>query len=134
MGIGYSIGALAPNIDVATGLAPVSVIPLMLFSGFLVNLDSITPVLSWIQWISVFKYIFEALMLNEFEDAAFMCTQSQIVSEMCPITNGNQVLQMRGLSPDNVVRDFAVSIGMVVFFWTAAFLCLRFKTKRAAAA
>ncbi|MES1917090.1 MAG: hypothetical protein MHM6MM_008849 [Cercozoa sp. M6MM] len=79
MGLGYLIGAVAQSVDVASGIAPVTVIPLMQFAGYLVNLDSISPVISWIQWISVFKYIFEVHAVNEFDGASFSCKQEQLV-------------------------------------------------------
>lgn len=37
----------------------------LLFGGFILNLGQITPVLSWIQYLSPFKYALEALAVNE---------------------------------------------------------------------
>ncbi|MES1911532.1 MAG: hypothetical protein MHM6MM_003948 [Cercozoa sp. M6MM] len=132
MGLGYLIGAVAPSVDVASGIAPVTVIPLMQFSGFLVNLDSISPAISWIQWISVFKYIYEVLAVNEFDGATFSCTQDQLVQGVCPITRGEQVLGRLELSADNIGRDIGVSVAMLILFWGLAYLVLRSRTKRAA--
>ena len=37
----------------------------MTFAGFFLHLDSIPPVLRWLQWICPLKYTLEALALNE---------------------------------------------------------------------
>jgi hypothetical protein len=37
----------------------------MTFAGFFVHLDSIPPVLRWLQWFSLLKYALEALSVNE---------------------------------------------------------------------
>lgn len=37
----------------------------MTFAGFFVHLDSIPPVLRWLQWLCPLKYTLEALSVNE---------------------------------------------------------------------
>ena len=37
----------------------------MTFAGFFLHLDSIPPVLRWLQWLCPLKYNLEALALNE---------------------------------------------------------------------
>lgn len=37
----------------------------MTFAGFFVHLDSIPPVLRWLQWVCPLKYNLEALSTNE---------------------------------------------------------------------
>jgi ABC-type multidrug transport system permease subunit len=39
----------------------------MLFAGFLVSSDSISPSIAWVQFFSLFYYAFEALAVNEFQ-------------------------------------------------------------------
>lgn len=63
---GIFICCAIPNLSVALAVGPMMIMPLMIFSGFYVNLDSIGPWFSWIQYISPIKYSFTALMLNEF--------------------------------------------------------------------
>ena len=69
--------------DVALAIAPVVIIPFMLFGGFFLNSDSV-PVsecfphcsslqrmiqpkvwLSWLKWVSWFIYSYEALLVNQ---------------------------------------------------------------------
>jgi hypothetical protein len=46
------IGAVAPNIQLALIIAPVTQVIFMFFGGLLANVDNIPKVLSWIRWIS----------------------------------------------------------------------------------
>ncbi|XP_012928804.1 ATP-binding cassette sub-family G member 2-like isoform X2 [Heterocephalus glaber] len=52
--------------SVATLLMTISFVFMMLFSGLLVNLRTIAPWLSWLQYFSIPRYGFTALQYNEF--------------------------------------------------------------------
>ena len=67
-GLGFMIGTLVSSKSVATSLIPVTVIPLMLLSGFFVNQDNIVPVLYPFEFISPFKWGFQVLAYNEYDD------------------------------------------------------------------
>ena len=43
----------------------------LLFSGFLVNPDSITPAVRWISYLSIVKYTYEPLVISEFAGTTF---------------------------------------------------------------
>jgi len=49
---------MLPNAEVAVSVAPIAIIPFMLFDGFFAKLGNIGDWLSWIQYISVFKWGF----------------------------------------------------------------------------
>jgi hypothetical protein len=60
---------------IAVTLIPVLLVPFMLLSGFFVN-ESHTPF--WLiafQYLSFYKYAFQALMLNEYEDLLLECME-----------------------------------------------------------
>jgi len=65
---GYSliIGTLFSDKQLAVTLTPVLIIPFMLFAGFFVNQDNIPVYLIEFQYLSIFKYGYQALFLNEF--------------------------------------------------------------------
>jgi ATP-binding cassette subfamily G (WHITE) protein 2 len=44
---------------------------MMVFSGFLIDLNSIFSFLRWIQWISAFRYATNLLTINEFRNLIF---------------------------------------------------------------
>lgn len=71
MCLGLMIGAGFTSIDSALNIAPLIFFPLMLFSGFYVNSDSIPAWTSWIEYISPFRYALEALTYNEYGGRGF---------------------------------------------------------------
>lgn len=48
----------------------------LLFAGYFKDVQSITPVLRWIRWISAFYYAFESLVINEIAGISFTFTVS----------------------------------------------------------
>jgi ATP-binding cassette subfamily G (WHITE) protein 1 len=65
---GYSliISASFSDKQLAVTLTPVLIIPFMLFAGFFVSASSIPIFLKEFEYLSIFKYGFQALMLLEF--------------------------------------------------------------------
>jgi ATP-binding cassette subfamily G (WHITE) protein 1 len=124
MGIGLMSASAFPHIGVAMGIMPLLFIPMMVFSGLMVNLKDITPVLSWIQWISPIKYAFAALTLNEFSGLQFQGARFQ---------NGDQVLDSFGITPSPF--DLAGNILMQLLFYLAclilAYIVLQRITRKA---
>jgi len=61
----FLLGSLFRNGGVAILLSALGALFQMTYAGFFVNLDSIPPVLRWLQWIDPLKYCLEALAVNE---------------------------------------------------------------------
>ena len=66
MSLGYLISCIFNDYATATMIAPILVMPFMLFGGFFANLDSLAAWFGWIQWISPLTYANRAIMVNEF--------------------------------------------------------------------
>lgn len=88
---GYSliISALIADKQLAVTLTPVLIIPFMLFAGFFVNQNNIPIYLIEFQYLSIFKYGYQALMLNEFhyfkeDDNYKTCYKSTDPTIHCP--------------------------------------------------
>ena len=67
---GYSliISASFADKQLAVTLTPVLIIPFMLFAGFFVSSDNIPWFLKEFEYLSIFKYGYEALMHNQFDE------------------------------------------------------------------
>lgn len=65
---GYSliISSLFSDKQLAVTLTPVLIIPFMLFAGFFVSTSNIPVFLREFEWISIFKYGYNALLVNQF--------------------------------------------------------------------
>ena len=66
-GFGLVLSAIFQNPEKTVAFVPIFIIPLALFSGLLVDIGSIPKVLSPIKDISYFRYMYEGLILNEFD-------------------------------------------------------------------
>lgn len=64
---GLTLGTAVPDQKMSLTIAPLIFIPMMLFSGFYANADSITPWISWLEYISPFKHGLQALVYNQFD-------------------------------------------------------------------
>ena len=83
------ISCMISEKQVAVSLTPVLIIPFMLFAGFFVSSDNIPIFLIEFQYISFFKYSYQALMLNQYEDLELACMDTSLPEkEQCdPLGN-----------------------------------------------
>ena len=77
------MGTIFSDKQLAVTLTPVLIIPFMLFAGFFVNQNNIPWFLKEFEYLSIFKYGFQALVLNEFHDLDLACMQSDKFGERC---------------------------------------------------
>lgn len=120
------IGALAPNEMVGNIFVPLVTVLFFLFAGFF------TPVIPdwwiWLYWWSFFHYTFQALMVNEFYGATFVC--GDVPVQVC-ITTGEQVLASRGIyyDPSIIWQWCLVLLGMMLGYRILAYCVVRFLQK-----
>jgi ABC-type multidrug transport system permease subunit len=69
--MGILIGCIFPDLEVALNVTPKIFFPMMLFSGFIVNTDSIAVFVRWIEYISPVRYTLEALFYAEYKDTEY---------------------------------------------------------------
>ena len=63
---GFLLGCIAPSRKIAAQLLPVTILPLMLFSGFFISIDTIPKWLRWLRWLDMYYYGVELLCIEEF--------------------------------------------------------------------
>jgi len=108
--IGLMLSSAFSDVSIALSLAPLFVLPLMLFSGFFISYDDTPGYVAWIQAISPVRYAFAALMQNEFDGLELHCTSSQVIPtgipglDICPIENGSQYIELYGYNLLDVTR------------------------------
>ncbi|KAG8954684.1 hypothetical protein FRC04_011117 [Tulasnella sp. 424] len=89
----------------------------MTFAGFFVHLDTIPPVLRWLQWLCPLKYCLEALSVNEVGSGLMIQDSLQGV----PVNISAQLIMtmLFGFGPNNYYRDVLVIFAFVAGFAVA---------------
>lgn len=66
------------------GLVPQVLLLSLLFTGYLVNIAAVTPVLQWVHYLSVFFFGFESLIVNEMSGISLIFSVSLPGSPQLP--------------------------------------------------
>lgn len=66
--IGFFTGALFQDPKRASGMAPLLLLPLMMFSGLYNKLNDIPGWIAWMQYVSPFRYGLHMLLVNQYGD------------------------------------------------------------------
>ena len=61
-----AIAALIPNIEIGQVVTPPVIIVFFIFAGVFINVDSLPNGSAWVAQVSLLKWAYQALMLNEF--------------------------------------------------------------------
>ncbi|KAM7334898.1 hypothetical protein ACRRTK_005375 [Alexandromys fortis] len=131
-----AIAAGQSVVSVATLLMTISFVFMMIFSGLLVNLTTIEPWLSWLQYFSIPRYGYTALQYNEFLGQDFCGGFNVTANNTCDYSNmmtctGDAYLERQGidLSPWGLWSNHVALACMIIIFLTIAYLKLLFLKK-----
>ena len=107
--IGLFLACLFPEIAVALAVAPLVILPLMMFSGFFLNPESTPVFLKWVEWLSPMKYAFSAMARLEFAGLELACSSDQMrvvvesdsgeLVSVCPYSSGDEYLETLNIQP-----------------------------------
>ena len=94
------MAAAAPTTQIASSIAPVFMVLMLLLGGFYVNTDNIPRWCRWVSKLSFVRWSFAALAVNEFDNLSIPCPKG---ASYCA-TTGSQVsvsgLGVRVTTPD----------------------------------
>ncbi|KAJ5077389.1 abc-2 type transporter [Anaeramoeba ignava] len=127
---GLMVSAATRTPETALIIAPVMLVPMIIFCGFMINLDNITKALSWIQYIDPIKYSFFVVVKNEFTGLKFTCTQSELVQGVCPITTGEQFLKLNRFYNVNYWENALLMLAFILITWSFSVYFLSKARKR----
>lgn len=80
--LAFLVSASVGSFAMANILIALPYVFMMVFGGFLVNLNSMLSGLSWLKWASIFRYGYNALAINELKDQVFTDNQTRVTGDM----------------------------------------------------
>ena len=104
-----------------------------MFGGFLVSIQNVAPYLRWIQWVSVYRYAWGAMLASEMDDQTFLFDVDDFEGARVTMqVSGQTYLNTFALDPRNVHRDILALAAVFVLLAGACWLRLhvRFAMQR----
>ncbi|XP_031559327.1 broad substrate specificity ATP-binding cassette transporter ABCG2-like isoform X2 [Actinia tenebrosa] len=118
-GLSFFVSASVLTFANANLLIALPYVFMMVFSGVLVNLGSVGKWLSWVKYLSIFRYAIETLEANELEGMIFHCS----FNVSCP--TGDQFLKAQDVDPSHLWYNELALAAMTVIYLTFAYIALR---------
>jgi len=119
------------NVNLALVLAPLTFLPMMLVGGFFANEDSLPDYISWFQYLSILKYAYEIMIINEFDGLEFTCDSSpQGNSTTRCIHKGEDVIKLLSMEDSNIAENLAILVAFFLAMNIVAFTFLKFVVHR----
>jgi ABC-type multidrug transport system ATPase subunit len=131
--VGHGIGMFLSCAVLDTGLVlklqPLVILPVMLFSGFFLNTDSVPKYFIWLEALSFLKYSFRATCVAVFslgDKLVFSCPPNTL----CRFSDGASVLKYLRMTGHPIYIDALILIGMTVGIHILAVIALALQTRR----
>ncbi|EJU05788.1 hypothetical protein DACRYDRAFT_20168 [Dacryopinax primogenitus] len=120
----FFYAAIFSNGGIAILLSALFNLAQMTFAGFFVHLDSIPPVLRWLQWLCPLKYTLEALSVNEVNSGLMI----QDTLSGVPVDVSAQLIMnlLFGFGDSNYYRDVLVLFAFIIGFGIATITAVWF--------
>ncbi|RNA38237.1 white-like isoform X1 [Brachionus plicatilis] len=128
LAFGCFLSAVAPSTNVALALAGPILVPLMIFSGFLLNNESIPKYFIWLRYLSWFSYSNEAILVNQWKGVKNITCAEQDMG-FC-FTEGEQIIKYYNIDEKNYGLNFGLMGALIVFWRVATYAVLLIKANR----
>lgn len=118
--LGMSVGSLASSVESAIATAPAIMVIFIVFGGlYVVNTPSY---LKWVPQISLIRWAYEALCVNEFSDLKL--TPSAAIGPLS-VSDGKQVLDSLGYGSSTVKHAIIAQLGIVAANYLFTYLSIK---------
>ncbi|KAA8529081.1 hypothetical protein F0562_033431 [Nyssa sinensis] len=120
--MGLTVGAMVPTPEAAMALGPSLMTVFIVFGGYYVNSENTPIIFRWIPRVSLIRWAFEGLCINEFSGLQFDHQHS------FDIQSGEQALQWLSFGGSQI-RDTVVAQSRILLFWYCTTYLLLEKNK-----
>jgi len=136
--MGFDFGSLVSKVTTAQTLIGPILLPLQLFSGFMVQPQSIPIYFKWLYYLSFYGYSFQTLVVNEFQHLVFEpCSMDQFKSGQCPfgptidgeVQTGLIVLDAQNYKVNSVNRNLGILCGFFGVLYIAGYFIVKTKLR-----
>lgn len=120
----FLLSASVQVFGIANLLAAMSFVLMMVFGGFLVEVSSVIKVLSWIKWVSLFRYSMNIININEFNGLKF-CLQND--TNTCPFDGKSIIensLHIEYETDWDLWKNFVALGSMIIIYFTLTYIQL----------
>ncbi|KAF0708830.1 hypothetical protein As57867_006182, partial [Aphanomyces stellatus] len=121
------LSIVSKTVGIANLLATVVLLVMVLFGGFLLNVQTMPAGVAWIQWLSLFKYAFEILISNEVTGLTITFDAHGYPS--LPIY-GEVYLNNIGMNVSNQMRDVICLVSITVGLNFLSYVILAYQVPR----
>ncbi|KAK6122329.1 hypothetical protein DH2020_043949 [Rehmannia glutinosa] len=108
--MGLTVGAMVPTTEAALALGPACMTVFIVFGGYYVNAENTPIVFRWIPRVSLIKWAFQGLCINEFSGLKFDHQNS------FDIQSGEQALERLSFGGSRI-RDTVIAQSRILLFW-----------------
>ncbi|KAH7516393.1 hypothetical protein FEM48_Zijuj10G0130300 [Ziziphus jujuba var. spinosa] len=120
--MGLTVGAMVPNTEAAMAVGPSLMTVFIVFGGYYVNADNTPIIFRWIPRVSLIRWAFQGLSINEFSGLQFDHQNS------FDIQTGEQALERLSFGGSRI-RDTVVAQSRILLFWYCTTYLLLEKNK-----
>ena len=114
--LGTLVSSMFSNVRAAFAIVPVIVLPLMLFAGYMSNVDSIVFWLAWLQYLSPIRYTLEIFFRTEYREVDFINNGDPL--NPYPVTGYNYSLGLGECFA--IMASIALATRIIAFFFLKA--------------
>ncbi|KAL4427313.1 hypothetical protein ABPG77_003222 [Micractinium sp. CCAP 211/92] len=127
--LAQAVSAICRDVDTSVVVLPMFLEITRLFGGFFLAPALQQPWTLVLDYISYVRYSYMGVALNELNGLVLTCTPDQLAKTkdgVCPITSGQQTVDMLGLGELTIGENFAVLAAYILVCRIVAYLGIRF--------
>ncbi|KAG7032043.1 ABC transporter G family member 7 [Cucurbita argyrosperma subsp. argyrosperma] len=116
--MGLTVGAMVPSTEAAMAVGPSLMTVFIVFGGYYVNADNTPIIFRWIPSVSLIRWAFQGLCVNEFKGLQFDCQHS------FDIQTGEQALERLSFGQSRIGGTLMAQSRILLFWYYTAYLLL----------